>query len=433
MPRSWSGLLATLLLALPTAAQERTRNLQVSGFGTLGLAGTDTHKVGFHRDNGQAPAAAAIDHPTGDVDTRLGLQLSSQLSDTVLATIQVMSSNRYDNTYKPEISYACLAWSPLPDFLARAGYMELEVLPNGDTTNIGYGLPWVRPPVEVFGPLGSNRVKGIDLAQGLALGPGASLELGLFGGISDFKRPVTGVGSWDWSGGRTFGVSTKLQTAHLRVRGAYTWFTVPSNIPGSFAAFQDGLRNLGGLLGDPRPAQAAAALDAKDVHFKNLQFGALWEAGPWQLQGEFAQQDTRSVLFPRSNSGFLSAGYRIGPVTPFLMCARAVSERPAAPDLGNLGSLAPSSYGPLAAAGQAAVLAVDAIVAARCTDQYTWSAGLRWDFADQADLKLQVDRIRSHNATGLLQDFNPLVPSGWDGRMTVLSVTLDFVFGRGLR
>jgi len=53
-------LLAAAVLVLPAAAQDLPRRLNFSGFGTLGLAGTDTHAVGFHRDNGQSSLAAAI-------------------------------------------------------------------------------------------------------------------------------------------------------------------------------------------------------------------------------------------------------------------------------------------------------------------------------------------------------------------------------------
>jgi len=174
-------LLAAAVLVLPADAQDLPRRLNFSGFGTLGLAGTDTHAVGFHRDNGQSSLAAAIDKPTANIDTRLGLQFSYQVSDQLLATLQFLTTNRYDK--------------------------------------VGYGILWVRPPVEVFGPLSSNRVKGLDLAQTFTLGQGAELELGAFAGRTDFKRPVTGVGDWDWEGGTTVGASAKLQAGPLRVRG----------------------------------------------------------------------------------------------------------------------------------------------------------------------------------------------------------------------
>ena len=43
----------------------------------------------------------------------------------------------------------------------------------------------------------------------------------------------------------------------------------------------------------------------------------------------------------------------------------------------------------------------------------------------QAALKVQVDRVHSHNSTGFWWVKEP----GWDGRATVMTVTLDFIFG----
>jgi hypothetical protein len=47
--------------------------------------------VGYRRDNTQPAIGAASDKPTGDLDTRIGLQLSSRLSETLMVTVQVAS------------------------------------------------------------------------------------------------------------------------------------------------------------------------------------------------------------------------------------------------------------------------------------------------------------------------------------------------------
>jgi hypothetical protein len=59
-------------------------------------------------------------------------------------------------------------------------------------------------------------------------------------------------------------------------------------------------------------------------------------------------------------------------------------------------------------------------------DQYTWSTGLRWDFADHADLKLQVDRVHARRSP-ILYDVEP----GYQGQFYVMSAVVDFVFGGG--
>lgn len=58
-------------------------------------------------------------------------------------------------------------------------------------------------------------------------------------------------------------------------------------------------------------------------------------------------------------------------------------------------------------------------------DQQTTTLGLRWDFARNLDLKAQFDWVQGDASSTLLYDH---VQPGWDGRTTVFSIALDFVF-----
>jgi hypothetical protein len=418
-------------LAMSARGQEPFANLQFSGFGTLGLAGTGTHAVGYRRDNSQPAIAAAIDKPTGELDSRIGLQLSSRIGGNLLATLQVISKLRYDNTFTPTLSLATVAWTPVSNLQLRAGLMNFEILPSGDYSNIGYGYLWVRPPVEALAQSGAGRAWGAELSHIFSLAPGTSLQLGAFAGVVEDKVPATGQGVWDLSGGRLWGSNARLQIGNLKLRAAYSDIQVARNLPGDYELFREGFRQFAAILQNPQLNQLADQLDLTGTHVRGLQLGAAWECGPYQVQGICAQRRTTNpMLFPTLNSGFVSFGYRLGPVVPYVVYARAVSGRPARPDLGNLGSL-PSTYGPLAVAGRYEVMGLDAMLNANGFDQYTWSAGLRWDVRDGVDLKFQADRVRAHDATSGVVNLHPMAPTQWDGRMTVLSVALDFIFGGG--
>jgi hypothetical protein len=420
------------LLCLPCASQEKLPNLQFSGFGTLGLVGTNTHAVGYLRDNTQPDIAAAIDKPTAGLDSRLGLQLSSRLSENFLATLQVVSKLRYDNTFKPDISLAALMWRPADNLQVRAGVVQYENLPTGDTKNIGYSILWVRPPVEVVGPNGLSRAKGVDVRNTFFLGSGTSLEVGLFGGVGDEKIPVAGLGDWDISGSRGVSAFARLERGGLKVQAAYSDEKVARTLPGDFEAFRQGFRAMGTLLGDPRLNQVADALQIEGVHLHQLQLGAAWEDGPAQAMAFFSHREhTNHLLIPTTNAGFLSFGYRVGQVVPYTMVARAVSQRQALPDTGTLGSL-PAYFPPqLVLDGQTLVSGLSELANASAYDQTTWSGGVRWDFRDGADLKFQVDRVHTHNSTAGLAVPDPAAAAAWDGRLTVYSLVLDFIFGGG--
>jgi hypothetical protein len=421
--------IACLLLALPCQAQEPPRNIQFSAFGTLGLAGTDTHLVMFRRDTSEFDGA--IDKPDANVDSRLGVQVSAKLGESLLATLQVVSKYNYAGNYQPVPTWLCLNWNPVSNFTVAAGYLSYELLPNGDRADVGYTYPFVRPPVEVYGTTGITRLLGMDAAQTFDVGPGTSLQLMGYVGRSVEKTTGGSSGApWDLSGGLTWAGSARVQSGPFRGRVQYTYFKIPNNYGGTATQLQDLLVFLGTTLNNPNLAQVADSLNIKGTIGRSLQIGGVWGEGPWQVQGTYWHATTDSIFYQADNSGFVSLSYRLGAVVPYGVFARAVSRPAPLPDLGNLGSL-PAFYGPLVGLGAAAATGVDEALTGLDTNQHTLSTGLRWDFADHADLKFQVDWIRAHHSTAVVDNYNLALGSQWNGKATVMSVVLDFVFGGG--
>lgn len=406
--------LGGLGLALALNAQESATNVQFSAFGTLGFTGTDTHQVEFIRDASQP--RGAIDYPCGSVDSRLGLQLSAKLSGTLLGTLQVVSKYRYDNTYSPDLQWASLTWNATSLLQVQAGRLGLEVLPNWDFANVGYTYLWVRPPAEVFGGSNFSHIDGAAVTQGVRLGGDTTLLLEGFAGTLCEKAPGGPNAPLDLTGSRLLGLVLKLRSGGFRGRISYSDLRPRHEFgpPGSDGLAQ--LNRLGALLGDPRPGIVADGFRIAGKHFRTFQVGGAWERGPVQIQAALADSTFHVALFPEQRSGFASFGYRLGDWVPYGVVARKVSRRAATPDLGRL---------PLLPGSAPLVEAVDQAIHLDEYDQTTVSAGLRWDFNDQADLKFQLDRVQMHNATG-----NWLVDQpGWNGKALVMSVTLDFIFG----
>jgi hypothetical protein len=427
--RSAPCRIACLLLALPGLAQEPARNIKFSAFGTLGLAATDTHLVEFRRDSSQYDGA--IDKPNAKVDSRLGVQVSARLGDTLLATLQVVSKYNYAGNYRPVPTWACLNWNPVAHFTLAAGYLSYELLPNGDRADVGYTYTFVRPPVEVYGMTGITRLRGVDAAQTFTLGSGTTLQLmGYLGQSVEKTSGGASFGTWDLSGGLTWAASAMVQSGSFRGRAQSTYFKIPNNFGGTVPELQALLTGLGADLGQPGLAAVANSLNVKGTIGRSLQIGGAWEEGPYQVQGTLWHVTSDYVAIPTTNSGFVMFGYRVGDVVPYGLFARSVSHPNPIPDLGNLGSL-PPYYGPVASLGAIAAAGVAEGITSIDTNQNTFSSGLRWDFADHADLKFQLDLIRAHNSTALMVNFDPAQGAQWNGKATVMSVTLDFVFGGG--
>lgn len=124
--------------------------------------------------------------------------------------------------------------------------------------------------------------------------------------------------------------------------------------------------------------------------------GASLDMSKWFVQAEIARQ-TASGISPGYIGGYASAGVRIARLTPYVTYAQTHS-------LDHPTSVMNLNFG-----------------------ERDLSAGMRWDFANNVDLKLQYDHVSAPaNSTGWFTNFAPgfqLGPSA-----NVVTATLDFVF-----
>jgi len=406
-------------------AQEPVRNLQLSTFGTLGLARTDSDLVGFRRDGAQYDGI--FTKVTGKLDSRIGVQASSRLTPDLLATVQVLSRERYDGSWKPGIPWATLTWSPAPGLQVRAGVFNFNETPAGDNMEVGHTFLWARPPVEVLGG-GMTTVRGVWVAKTFQPWPGATLEASAEYGTLLGRHPVDHVGPWDVTGSPTGGARLVLYTGGWKLIAGVAAAKFSANVPEPVPTIQTLLRGFSGYLHDPRPAQAADALEGRGRTISTTYVCGVWAEGPFEVQGYLGRSITNSFSSPPTWQGYASFGWRLGNLGPYAMAARAEVGAPQVPDLGTLRTVT----GPLASQAEYLAYAVDTIARARAANQWTFTTGLRWDFARWGDLKFQVDRLRAPGrGTGNLYVPTQGPPPPWNGRLTVYSVTLDFQFGGG--
>ena len=399
-----------ILWTLPMAAQGPTWTF--GGFGTAGVTQSSTDGAQYLRDLTQ-PLGVDRD-PNVKIDSRLGLQANVALTDTLRATVQVVSKYRHDKTWTPDLTWALLAWSPMPDLQIRGGRLGFDVFMDSDSRDVGYSFLWTRPPVEYFGGLAISHFDGIDLARDFSLATGGSLRLKIYGGLASEKLPVGGTEPLDLSGSPLLGVMGEWTRGPWRSRLGYAQFRPRHNMPAPLTQLQDGLRQFAVI--DPRLIQAADDLNFADRRVRYASAAVAFEQDGLQAQGALARFQTDAVTAPDSWSGFASLGYRVGKVVPFGAFSRISSSRPSV-DLGLL-PLVPSPE------AQGLIQGLEIFLNASQSARSTWTFGMRWNLADKACLKVQVDRVQSHNASGLWARPQP----GWDGRATLVTATLDFVF-----
>lgn len=121
-----------------------------------------------------------------------------------------------------------------------------------------------------------------------------------------------------------------------------------------------------------------------------------YDAGPWFVQGELARV-TVDQATPGYVSGYVTGGYRISKFTPFVTYSEAHALQHAT------------------------------VISNYNMGQKDISAGVRWDFMKNMDLKVQFDHIwLPANSTGSFANLQPNFQLG--SGTNVFSAVLDFVF-----
>ncbi|MFT5532943.1 MAG: hypothetical protein ACI8WM_001230 [Burkholderiaceae bacterium] len=405
--------LATLLLLATRdvrADDGTTPTYLVSGFGTVGVAHSSEKYADYTDSPSTKPnGTGATRRWSTDLDTLFGLQIAATITPNLSAVLQVISQQQYDNSYRPSVEWANIKYAITPDFMVRVGRIALPTFLVGDYRNVGYAVPWVRPPVELYSrlvPMTAN--DGIDASYRTYIGE-ASNTLQLSYGSDIFRSPrlnspnkvqnLVGLVNTFTSG------ATTLRASYQRAG-----LTVPDS-----NAFFDRYRQFG-------PAGNAIADNYSLAHqrISFLSLGATYDPGDWFLMSEWGSGKFSSVI-GNQTAWYASGGYRLGAWTPYATYSTSKKHSP----------ISDSGLNParLPAAAAAGAVALNGVLnnLLKPTTSSTISLGTRWDVRSNVALKLQIDHIRptAGSSAGLVN-----VSSGYspDASFNVVSLVADFVF-----
>lgn len=377
--------------------------LSVNGFGTLGMTYNRTDEAEFIRDLSQQSGPAAEWSP--DVDSRLGLQLGWRFSPEIDLVLQGVSRYNHTGNYEPQLTWAFLRYNPNPGMQVRLGRVALDMYMVADSRDVGYSYLWVRPPVDYYGMRHLSHMDGGDIT--LRRPVGAGLLWGkLYGGRADEKVSSELPGLiLDAAGSRIYGGHLNYEIGSWRWQLGATEIRYQLTPPSAYLREIQALDYLALVLRPlPEAAQAAALATMlreviAPVKMQITSAGVAYDRGPFQAQAMVGHLNRPGKEFDVS-SAFVTLGYRIDPVTPYVTLSGAHTKGLAIRDVG------------LDIPGSAGVT------------QQTLSLGARYDVAPNVALKTQLDFINVDQNLVLWRSAD----AGWKGSTTVFSLNLDFVF-----
>jgi hypothetical protein len=410
------GALASLLAASPGAfasdatvdpAAAKGPAWKFSGFGTLGAVHADTRDADFTSTVMHATGAGRSAPWSVEVDSRLGAQLDVS-QGRWSAVLQLVSEQDLEGSYRPHLEWANVKYQASPDLAIRLGRIALPVFLAADYRKVGYTLPWVRTPVEVYGSLPISSSDGIDATWRWSSGATRHATQAFWGHTNTrlyedrrlHARAITGLSHSIERGALSARVSAL--TGRLTTGIGDELFT-------ALRAF--------GLQGELLSARYAI----EDKRVSMVSVGANYDPGAWFLSAEIGKSRTDSLL-GSTTALYAGGGYRFDSLTPYAGYAK-VRAHGATSDPGlQLTGLPPR----VQAAGALVNQALNAYLAT-VPQQSTVTAGLRWDAASNIALKAQYDRVSpgAGSRGALINPSNAFRP---DRTVHVASVALDFVF-----
>jgi hypothetical protein len=408
-----SAVVLLAMLSNPAAVDAGTDNsadslFSFGAFGTLGMV---------HSSEDQADFTSTIFKPNGagythawssDVDSRIGAQVAVNPTAQLSAVVQVIAEQNFDNTYKPHIEWANIKYQVTPDFSLRVGRTVFSSFLFADSRKEGYAIPWVRPPVDLYNLVPISSSDGVDTSYEWHIADAVNTVLATYG-HTQLKYPNGG----DAEAGRQWAITDTVEygptTVYVTYHEAHLTVT-PLN------TFFDALRNF-----DPQGVVLANEYDQDNKRLQFFGLGGIYNPSKWFMMGEWATTNLHSAL-GESTAWYVSTGYRLAKLTPYLTYGAVKADSNTSDPGLNVSALPPFLAGPASGlnAGLNAILGSIPI-------QHTISAGVRWDFMKDVDLKLQCDHTRmGKGSSGTLSQLQPDFRTG--GTLNLLSVAIDFVW-----
>jgi len=402
------ALAAALCCGTAAANDTSTSTWKLSGFGTLDAVHASTDQADFSNSVLKASGAGASGRWSADVDSRLGVQLDVALMPQWSAVVQLVSEQRYDNSYRPQVEWANVKYQVTPDLAVRIGRVSLPVFMGAEHRKVGYIYSAVRQPAEVSGAIPITSSDGADLSWRWHTGDvrhttrfqAGRTDLPLAEGT---RLRASGI----------VGLTHSVDVGNFSARGTVIGGNVTVNLADPlFAA----LRQFG-----PAGAGLADRYSVDHKRFSLVALGMEYDTGDWFVNLEGGRQRSQSLLGTNVALA-VGAGYRWRAFTPYVGYSAVRAQSDTATDGLPLAGLPPQ----LAGLGAALNAGLGQLLMT-LPEQSTISIGTRWDALANIALKLQFERVTPHgNSRGTLINTQPGFVSGRP--VNVTSVALDFVF-----
>lgn len=414
---------AVSLALLPMATHAFDQgDITLRGFGTISAVHSGTDSGDFRSSITQPKGSGASTQFDFGVDTRIGLQVDAKLTNALTATVQTVTERDEWGGFGTGFEWANLKYAITPELSVKAGRVTLPVFMVSDYRKVSYAMPFVRPPVEVYGNVPFSALDGVNVEYNTNINNTVVNIQGEFGTSAE-NIPANGVINHVVAK-RNIVLNTTIERGYLQGRIGYVHSHIDyggDKIDAIFNGLQSFAQKTKGL------AISGQALDLLDKYqcakasSTFLGLGLSYDPGDWFIQGEFTRRKSESFITP-TKAWYVTTGARNGAWTTYWGISKVMVDREIVEPGMTTKGLPPALAVPAAALNSG----VNQLLKATSYGQDTLTIGARWDVMKNTALKVQMDRTRLDPNTG---SFFVNGQANLPGSIVnTYSASLDFVF-----
>ncbi len=287
------------LLSAASFASASHAEIDINGFGNVvgGITSSDDQVLGFND---------TIDFSN---DSLFALQVSSDISDKLSATAQIIS--RGEDDFDASFEWAYITYNVSPSVTFNAGRFRLPLFAYSSSLDVGYTYHWITAPSVVY-DVPFNNLDGVKLGKtGYVSGWDYSLDVA----FGTFKGETLGT---DNNGDNTALVSGQISNESLTLRAVYGRATTTVDLTKS--SDDVGLALGLGFEGIEAAgfADLADSLRIEDDTGEFVGVSVMYDNYDFFVGGEYTEVSVDNNFSNDDEAFYITAGARFGKWTPSL-------------------------------------------------------------------------------------------------------------------